>query len=221
MSSQLPEQSEQLLLPMNPSHFCEEMSGCSTVGAYVQELIVQYQQDGPTSAANLQKFAARISLPDLNANHEETHAHKQLFCIGGLIGLRVMELERGTVFMNGLYDDHDQIMVPDSSSLEDQAEKRHIMALWVMKMSDCGYSLAEPYHDAVEGLVDKLCAADTDNKSYLRRGFGMTMYMAGLVVKRNIELDRLADLRLMEFEAAKAVGGNWDAAWIKLKGGVN
>lgn len=219
MSSQLPEPSEQLLLPMNPTHFQEELNGYGTVSSYVVELIAKYQQAEPTSATNLRKFAARMSLPESNASQAEIYVQKQLYCIGGLIGLRVIELERGTIFMSGLYDDHDHIAMPDLSSLEDQAEKHHSLAQWVMEMSDRGYSLAPPYHEAVEGIAGQLCAAETDNEPYVRRGFGLTMFMAGLVVKRNIELDALADLGLMEFEAAKAVGGNWDAALAELTGG--
>lgn len=121
--------------------------------------------------------------------------------------------------MGGLYDDHDHIEMPDLSSLEGQAEKRHSLAQWVMEMSDRGYSLAPPYHEVVEGIAGQLCAANADNEPYVRRGFGLTMFMAGLVVKRNIELDALADLGLMEFEADRAVGGNWDAALAELTGG--
>ncbi|MEO8104769.1 MAG: hypothetical protein ABI602_00330 [Candidatus Saccharibacteria bacterium] len=222
ISNSFPEPSEQLLMPMDPSHFQAELQRYAKVGYYTRGLITKYENDQPAIVANLRMLTNFIRLPEANISQAAMYVNEHFYYLGGLVGLDVMKLEQGASFVASLYDDQaDSIPVPNLSGADNSDEKRLIMARSMMEVSDCGYSLAEPYHDIIERLADELCVSDADHGPYLRRGFGLTMFMAGQVIKRNVALDAAADFGLMKCEADQAVHGNWDDAFVELLPGAN
>ena len=200
---------------MEPGLLQAQMQQYGTVGNFVRELIKSDDHAGRPSVAGLRKLMPLVA-PEAGDNPGERTLSGQLYFIGGLIGLRVMKLERGTPFMSGLFSATNWLPVPEFSEIADRLEMIHRLASMMMAVGDDGYREAEPYHATITHIGSEICTT-VDQEPYVRRGFGLTMYMARQVVERNRELDAAADLGLMRFEAERAATGDWDAAWANLQ----
>jgi len=216
MHNQFSGDPERLLLPMDPARFQAELQEYGTPGHYVRELIKGYEQPGQLVVESLSKLVPVAVAPDASEITGQRTMAGQLFFIGGLLGLRVMELERGAPFMSGLYSPPVWLPDPEFSETADRSERRRRYASIVMAVSEDGYREAEPYHATIEHIGSGICTT-VDQEPFVRRGFGLTMYMARQVVERNRVLDAVADLGLMRFEVELAATVDWDAAWAKLQ----
>jgi hypothetical protein len=214
MYSPLPKHPKQLLLPMNPEQFQKELGTYTTVGLYVGELLDSYDHQDLPALKSLHLMATLTRLPEADAQPLKMPINEQFFYIGEVIGLRVMELEKGVDFASKLFDGEDVIPVDGAGIklLPSRDQKMHAVSHAIMNASDSGYLLAEPYHETVEHISRKLCPAIED-QPYVRRGFGLTMFMTAQSILRNLELEMTADVE-------RAKSADWDRGWGELGEGA-
>jgi|GEM_PF-1956948 len=221
MNSPFPNNPEQILLPMDPAQFKMELGAYETVGYYARELLSGYDQRKLAAVKALRQVATLIRLPETIAQPAKMPMNEQFFYIGGVIGLRAIELEKGPDFAKGLFSGEDSIPVnlAGLGFLPSRDQRMRAVSQSIMAASDAGYLLAEPYHETVEHISHRLCT-DIEDQPYVRRGFGLTMFMTGKLTARNLEIARVTDLLVMETEVAAAVAADWDQAWVELGEGA-
>ena len=200
---------------MEPALLQAQMEPYGTVGHFVRELIKSDDHAGRPPVAGLRKLMPLVA-PEAGDNPGERTLSGQLYFIGGLIGLRVMKLERGAPFISGLFSATNWLPVPEFSEDADRFEMIRRLASMMMAVGDDGYAEAEPYHATIEHIGSGICTT-VDQEPFVRRGFGLTMYMARQVVGGNRILDATADRGLMRFEVELAATVDWDAALAKLQ----